>query len=280
MKVLITGGTGYIGGAMLPALQRRGHEVLALARRIPEGTVNGVRWVHGDLAAPLPELPAVDAIIHFAQASVPVPQSAEEMYAVNTHSTLRLLEHARRCGAERFMFASTGNVYGWGSRPFVEDDPLDPRTFYAVTKTNAENIIRGYRPYFETSILRFFTPYGAGQTARLIPDIVGRVRDGRAVTLREGGRPHLTPIYVDDAVEICCRLLEKPGHLTVNIAGDEHVSLRQIAQIAGEHLGRAAVLEDLAESAAGDLTADNSRMKEFSGFGKLTSLREGLARMF
>lgn len=279
MKILVTGGTGYIGSAMLPALLKQGHEVLALARRTPEGSANGVRWVHGDLAAPLPELPAVDAIIHLAQATVPVPQSAEEMYAVNAHSTLRLLEHARRCGAKRFMLASTGNVYGFGSRPFTEQDPLQPQGFYAVTKTNAENLVRGYQAYLDTVLLRFFTPYGVNQTARLIPDLINRVREGRSVTLREGGRPHLSPIYIDDAVEVCCRLLEKDGHLTVNVAGDQHVSLRQIAETAGELCGRPPVFEELTERALGDLTAENAHMKELTGITALLPVRDGIVRM-
>lgn len=279
MKILVTGGTGYIGSAMLPALLKRGHEVLALVRRIPEGCANGVRWVHGDLAAPLPELPSVDAIVHFAQATVPVPQSAEEMYAVNTHSTLRLLEHARRCGVKRFMLASTGNVYGFGNRPFTEQDPLKPQGFYAVTKTNAENLVRGYRAYMDTVLPRFFTPYGVGQTDRLIPDLIKRVREGRAITLREGGRPLLSPIYIDDTVEVCCRLLEKTGHLTVNVAGDQHMGIREIASMAGEFCGIEPVFEELAEPAVGDLTADNACMRELTGITRLISVREGMSRM-
>lgn len=279
MKILVTGGTGYIGNAMLPALLQRGHEVLALARRMPEGCANGVRWVYGDLAAPLPELPVIDAIVHFAQATVPVPQSAEEMYAVNTHSTLHLLEHARRCGVKRFMLASTGNVYGFGKRPFTEDDPLNPQGFYAVTKTNAENLVRGYRAYMDTVLLRFFTPYGIGQTARLIPDLIKRVREGRPITLREGGRPLLSPIYIDDTVEVCCRLLEKSGHITVNVAGDQHMSIRDIASKAGELCGIEPVFEDIAEPAAGDLTADNACMKEHTSAIHLLPLSEGLARI-
>ena len=154
MKVLVTGGTGYIGGALLPALLQRGHEIVGLARQLPEATTHGVTWIPCDLAATLPELPAVDAIFHLAQANVPVPQESEMMYQVNTCSTLRLLEHARRCGAKRFLLASTGNVYGWGSRPFVEGDPLRPQRLYPTTKVNAENLVRVYQEHFSTAILR------------------------------------------------------------------------------------------------------------------------------
>lgn len=279
MKVLVTGGTGYIGGALLPALVKRGHDVTAVARRLPDEAPAGVRWVQGDLTASLPDLPTVDAVIHLAQASVPFPQKATEMHAVNTLSTLHLLEHARQCGARRFMLASTGNVYGFGRRPFTEKDPLNAQGFYPVTKVNAENLVGGYRSFFDTTLLRLFTPYGAGQTARLVPNLIQSVREGKTITLREGGRPHLTPIYIDDTVEVCCRLLEKEGHLTVNVAGDEHVSLRQIAEIAGTFLARAPVFQELDEASAGDLTSENAYMKELTGMDHLLPVRDGLARM-
>jgi nucleoside-diphosphate-sugar epimerase len=279
MKVLVTGGTGYIGGALIPALLERGHEVVALVRKIPTEGAGKVNWVACDLATPLPELPAVDAIFHLAQANVPVPQESETMYAVNTVSTLRLLEHARRCGAQRFLLASTGNVYGWGDRPFVESDPLRPQRLYPTTKVNSENLVRTYQEHFSTAILRIFSPYGPGKAARLIPNLINSVREGRAITLRENGRPHLSPIFIDDLIECLCRLLELKGHHTVNLAGDEHVSLRRIAEVAGELCGREPVFETLDERAAGDLTGDNALMKELSGMNSLLSLREGIARM-
>jgi UDP-glucose 4-epimerase len=279
MKVFVTGGTGFIGRALLPALAGRGHDVVALARRVPDGKREGVLWLEGELGIGEASLPAVDAIIHLAQASVPFPQKAEEMYAVNTVSTLHLLEHARQCGAKRFMLASTGNVYGFGQRPFTEQDALRPQGFYPISKVNAENIVTGYRDFFDTALLRLFTPYGPGQAARLVPNLIQSVREGKTITLREGGRPHLTPIYIDDIVEVFCRLLEKDGQLTVNVAGDEHVSLRQIAEIAGECLGRAPVVQELDEPAAGDLTSENSFMKELTGMTRLLPVRDGIAHM-
>jgi UDP-glucose 4-epimerase len=279
MKVLVTGGTGYIGGALLPALLKRGHEVVALARTIPEGSSHGLTWIACDLAAPLPELPAVGAIFHLAQANVPVPQESETMYQVNTCSTLRLLEHGRRIGAQRFLLASTGNVYGWGGRPFVETDPLRPQKLYPTTKVNAENLVRTYQEHFSTAILRIFSPYGPGKAARLIPNLINSVREGRAITLRENGRPHLSPLFIDDLIECLCRLLELEGHHTVNLAGDEHVSLRRIAEVAGELCGRKPVFEMVDEPAAGDLTGDNALMKELTGMTSLLGLRDGIARM-
>jgi nucleoside-diphosphate-sugar epimerase len=73
--------------------------------------------------------------------------------------------------------------------------------------------------------------------------------------------------------------LELKGHQTVNLAGDEHVSLRRIAEVAGELCGREPLFEALDDPAAGDLTGDNALMKELTGITSLRSLRDGLARI-
>jgi nucleoside-diphosphate-sugar epimerase len=112
----------------------------------------------------------------------------------------------------------------------------------------------------------------------MIPAIVGRVRDGRAVTLTEGGRPNMNPIYIDDAVAAILAALEVDGHRIVNVAGDEVVSIRDIAEAAGEAVGTEPVFEDAAGSASGDVVADTTEFRAWIGDRPFTSLREGVAR--
>jgi nucleoside-diphosphate-sugar epimerase len=123
MKVLVTGSTGFVASHLLPALATQ-HEVYALghdAARIP--SLEGVEPLVVDLrSARDASLPDVDAVVHLAQANVPFPDGALDLHAVNTASTVALLDHARRCGASRFVFASSASVYGFGDRPWTEDD--------------------------------------------------------------------------------------------------------------------------------------------------------------
>src|SRR5262245_61485639 len=117
MKIVLTGGTGFIGRNLLNHLCPR-HEVFVLARR---GSVwpSPARacWIEQDLAraVEVSRLPSpIDAVIHLAQSSLykQFPDKAEDIFQINVESTFRLLEYARRASAKSFLFASTGGVYG------------------------------------------------------------------------------------------------------------------------------------------------------------------------
>lgn len=281
MKVLLTGASGFVGGYLAPGLVAAGHEVFALVRdpalySAPEG----VTAVEADLARPLDidSLPQADAVVHFAQANVALPDEAATLYRVNSSSTLDLLEHARRCGAGRFLYASSASVYGFGERPFSEDDPPSPPDLYAVSKLNSEQLAAAYGRFFATAVFRLVAPYGPGQAGRMIPGVIGRVRDGRAVTLNDGGRPRMNPIYVADAVESIVASLELDGHVVVNVAGDEVAGIGDLARLAGEALGREPVFEDGSAAVAGDIVADTTRFHELFELREPVGLAEGIRR--
>ena len=135
MRVLVTGATGFVAPHLIRRLVADGHEVLALGHdrsRIPAG--DGITPVVVDLAAQLDEaaVPDFDAVAHLAQANVPFPDGAGELYRVNVVSTQELLDLARRRGAARFVYASSGSVYGLGEGAVAEDDPRRADDFYGV----------------------------------------------------------------------------------------------------------------------------------------------------
>jgi UDP-glucose 4-epimerase len=282
VKVLVTGASGFVAPHLIRALVARGDEVVASARdaeRIPEGA--GIEPLPLDLAAPLDtvSLPEVDAIVHLAQANVPYPERALELYRVNPVSTLELLAAYARTGARRFVHASSGTVYGLGDRAFRESDPGKHHQLYATSKIHAEDLVARSADVLDGAVsLRLFAPYGPGQVNRMIPGIIGRVRDGRAVSLNDGGRPRVNPIYVDDAVAAIVAALAVDGHLVVNVAGDEVVTIRQIAEAAGRALGTAPVFEDGGGAVAGDVIADTSAFRAWLGDRPFVPLDEGVAR--
>jgi UDP-glucose 4-epimerase len=278
MRIVVTGVSGFIGSFLAPALAEEGHDVLALARR-PESvaTRDGVTPVECDLARPLDlELGAVDAIVHLAQANVPLPEGARELFGVNTYGTHELLDWGRRNGVARFVFASSGSVYGLGEGVVHEDTPRRSNDLYAVTKRAAEQLVESYAPeYASALILRPFAPYGPGQQGRLIPGLIRKVRGGEPVTLIDGGRPRMTPMFVDDTVRAFAAALELDGHHVVNVAGDQVVSIADLATAIADALGAEPVFDERSGS-PGDLIADNARMHELLGLGALVPLAEGI----
>jgi UDP-glucose 4-epimerase len=280
MRVLLTGASGFVGGRLAPALLDAGHELVCAARDPAYRPPLGAERIELDLSKPLDaaSLPEVDAIVHLAQANVRFPDDARELYRVNTASTLDLLDHARRSGAQRFVYASSGSVYGLGSRPFSEDDRLQGQDFYARTKIGGEALVGAYRDFLTTAVLRLVAPYGPGQRARLIPGLIERVRDGVPVTLNDGGRPRMNPLFVGDVVRVMLAVLDLEDHCVLNVAGDEPVTVKELAEAVGRVLGKEPRFENGASEVPGDLVADTTRLHMLLEAGPFVPLEEGLRR--
>lgn len=280
MKVLVTGATGFVASHLIPALLTAGHDVVACGHdesrldRYPSASRVVVDLRDRTLAGHLPS--QIDAVIHLAQANVGFPDAFADLWEVNAGSTARLLDWARRAGATSFVFASTGSVYGPGERPWHEDDPVVGGGAYAATKVAAERIVGAFAPHMSTVTLRLFGPYGMGQRARLVPGLVGRVLRGDAVSLREGGRPRINPVWIRDVVEVFTASLGLTGSHTVNVAGEEVLSIREMATIIGEVAGRVPVFEEVAGSTGGDTVGDTARLRELFGNRLFVPFRDGV----
>ena len=139
-RVLVTGGTGFLGKALLPQLQ--GHDIFAL-RRSPSGEENGISWIQADLGEPVntAALPGkIDAVIHLAQSPEyrNLPDGAPHVFRVNTAATAELLEYVRHAGAEQFLYASTGSIYEPFKGSMLETEPVAPKNFYPASKLAGE----------------------------------------------------------------------------------------------------------------------------------------------
>lgn len=262
----------------------KGHEVCAIARSSrATDTPSEVSWIAQDLAESLDysELPArVDAIIHLAQSRFykEFPERAQDIFNVNTWSTQHLLEYGRSAGIERFIFASSGGVYGFGDREFIETDPVNPTNFYLSSKCCAEMIIANYKDFFNTIVLRPFFVYGEGQDpTMLISRLVRSVLDAIEINV-QGEGIRINPVYVADAAKAFEQALAVAGNQIINIGGSEVLSLRQIGQTIGQELGREAVFKASGEGEPLGLVGSISKMKELLCAPE-TLFREGLARV-
>jgi len=281
VRVLITGATGLIGRRLVPMLQDRGHDVVALVRPGREADVGAEPFTH-DLMNPLDasRLPRVECVVHLAaHPHIHFPAHALELYRLNASATLELLEAARRLSVERFVLASTGGVYGFADEARREDDPTHAHDYYALTKLHGEALVDVYATHFATSVLRPFFPYGPGQQRdRLVPRLADAIARDDAVTIREDGGPLLNPIYVEDAAAAVAAASEGRAPAILNIAGLEVVSIAALAEAVGEIVGRAARFELNDKAPGGGLVGDVARLREVLGDHEFTPLQSGLRK--
>ena len=284
MRILVTGAAGFIGGHLIRRL-RREHEVFAVTRSRPSADgAEGVRWIEQDLSLPLDysRLPQhVDAVVHLAQSRFykEFPARADDIYGVNVNGTFQLLEYARAVGAERFVFTSTGGLYGYSYEKFVETDPISPLNFYLSSKYVAELLIGNYQQFFRTTVLRLFFVYGAGQAAgMLIPRLVRSVLAGDPVTIQGDEGIRINPIHVADAVGAFERALTLGGHHLINVGGPQVLSLREIGHVIAAEVGREPVFTMVAEQEPGHLVGDLATMSALLGAPRVP-FREGVVEV-
>jgi UDP-glucose 4-epimerase len=211
MRILVTGGTGYIGSHTAVALLEAGHELVVLDNLVNSSAevvdriaaIAGRRpvFVQGDvrdrtLLAGLFRAHAIEAVIHFAALKA-VGESWKlplEYYDNNVGGSIALLEAMQDAGVGRFVFSSSATVYGEASAPPIgEDAPCAPCNPYARTKRMVEEIVGDLEPGFSTVVLRYFNPAGAhpsgliGEAPHGVPNnLFPYVADVAA-----GVRPHL-----------------------------------------------------------------------------------------
>lgn len=246
MKILITGASGLLGSQAVSQLVGK-HEIHAVVRRAPAEAVSNVKYYVLDFSKndSLDELPSkIDVVIHLAQSSRfrDFPEGAADIFDVNVGSTAYLLDYARRSQAQSFILASSGGVYGAGDTAFKENAAIPQPGqlgYYLASKLCAEVLAQNYASLFNVTILRFFFMYGRGQKrSMLLPRLVDNVKLGSPITLQGNDGIRINPIHVSDAanaLESCIRLY---GSHTFNIAGNEILSIRDIAQSIAMAVGR------------------------------------------
>jgi nucleoside-diphosphate-sugar epimerase len=180
-------------------------------------------------------------------------------------STLKLLEYARRAGVKTFVLASTGGVYTPQQSVLHETDTVGISTlngFYPASKAMAEIVANQYRSFFNVIILRFFFVYGPGQNSTmLIPRLVDSVKNQKPVSLSGNDGIQINPIYVDDAVRAIKKCFDLGESGTFNIAGEEVLTMRQIAEQIAAALNTTANFNVQPGSEGQNLIASIDKMK-------------------
>lgn len=245
MKLIVTGACGYKGNVLVPKLLAAGHSVTAL----------DIMWFGNDLEqhpnlevrefdVRKPDeldLEGYDAIIHLSSvANDPCGDLDPKLtWEVSCLATMRLADKAVRAGVKRFIYASSGSVYGLKDEDQVTEDlELVPLSEYNKTKMVAERVLLSYADQINIQIVRPATVCGLSPRMRL--DVAVNMLAMQALTKGAitvlGGDQTRPNIHIDDITDLYVFLLDHPEASGVFNAGFENLSIRRIAEMIAEHI--------------------------------------------
>jgi UDP-glucose 4-epimerase len=301
VRVLITGGAGFIGSNLVEELLARGHEIRVLDNFSTGQRHNLARFerdvdvVEGDLRSYERVHRAVrgcEAVFH--QGALPsVPRSVQDPITtseVNVGGTLNVLLNARDQGVARLVFASSSSIYGDApGLPRTEAARPMPLAPYAVSKLAAEQYCRVFTTVYglETVSLRYFNVFGrrqdpASEYSAVIPRFIAAMREGTPPTIFGTGEQSRDFTHIDDVVAANLRAMEASGASgeVLNIARGQPHSLNELVAALNRLLD--SQIEPVhAQARPGDVDrswADISRARELLGYEPAVSFEEGLHR--
>ena len=305
MRVLVTGGAGFIGSHLVEKLLAASHDVVVLddfndfydpqiKHANIAGFVKDVTVYHVDLrdsesVRNLFHREKVDAIAHLAaRAGVrPSIQYPRLYYDTNVTGTLHLLEAARVTGIERFIFASSSSVYGaLKAIPFSEDEHLSQTISpYAATKVAGEFLCSTYSHLYNLRVvaLRYFTVYGPRQRPDLaIHQFTRRIYAGQPIDQFGDGSTRRDYTYIEDVIQGTMAALEYEGprYDIFNLGESDTIQLKELISAIENALGRKGKVNRLPEQ-PGDMPltcADISKARKLLGYNPTMKFSEGLPK--
>lgn len=260
MRILVSGGAGFVPSHLCDLLLARGHEVVALDNFVTGHRRNlatleahpGFSFVQADVSRELPVEGRFDRIYHMASPASPIDYVElpfETLYA-GSDGTRLLLERARNDGA-RFLLASTSEVYGDPAiHPQVEDywgnvNPIGVRSVYDEAKRYAEALSMAFARYHqvEVRIVRIFNTYGPRMRpndGRVMPAFCSQALRGEPLTVFGDGLQTRSFCYVSDLVEGISRLMESDLGTPCNVGNPHEMTMLQLAEYINRFTGNTA----------------------------------------
>lgn len=292
-KVIVTGGAGFIGSHLVPALLAEGYDVeviddLSAGKRehVPAGATLTILDVR-DTEKLREAMAGVRVVFHLAafpqvQYSIEHPLEAND---VNVNGTLSALQAARGAGVKRFVLASSAAVYGDKEAPeLVEDMPAEPKSPYGLHKQISELYCRLWSTLYgmETVCPRFFNVYGPGAPvtgayALVTAIFLKQKLDGKPLTITGDGQQTRDFVHVRDIARalIAAATSEKVGHgEIINIGSGVETSIKSVAEIYG---GEAVHIEPRIEPRRS--RAGIARARELLGWEPTVAIMDGIAEL-
>jgi len=303
MKILITGGAGFIGSNLAKKLMDRKDKVVLIDNfndyydpKLKQDRIKkylkgyDFKLYKGDIRdAKLMERifknEKIDKVMHLA-AMAGVRYSLKDPFLyedVNIKGTMNLLEMSAKYKIKNFVFASSSSVYGNNKKmPFCETDSVDtPISPYAATKKCTELIAHVYSHIYGLNVsgLRFFTVYGPwGRPDMALFSFTSNILDGKAIDVYNRGKMSRNFSYIDDIVSGIITVLDNPAKYEIyNIGGDKEETLMRYIEVLEENLGQKAK-KNLLPMQPGDVPSTCADIKKLRklGWKPETRIEEGI----
>jgi len=242
-RILITGGTGFIGEHLVSKLSGSENNITVLRHSQPISEsvqTSDIRMVEGDITEfdKLPSFEEYDTVVHLA-GKVSVSDSVENprnTFKTNIHGTENVLERARLDDINKFLYLSSASVYGNPeSLPISEEVTTSPIHPYAASKLAGENMVEAYAHSYDMNSVsaRVFTVYGPGQKSdNLVPKVIQQLEMGVDIIELGNLDPTRDFIHVEDVSEAIITLLDnlKEGYEVYNIGSGDEFSVEEIVR--------------------------------------------------
>lgn len=301
MKILITGGAGFIGSNLAKRLVNDGHSVVVLdnllrGNKLDKETYNEIQFINGDvrdLDQVIEASKGCDLVYHFAAVLGVdiVADNPVETMDVEVIGTRNVVMAAEINNIKKVMYASTSGIYGHSAieSALSEEVLVDPRTSYAMAKRYNEIYLASHHEEkgLDVVSLRFFNVYGWNQDNRMvIPRFFEQALNGNNITVFGSGKQTRDFTFIDDTIEACVRLIDIKGCHIVNIANEYEWCITDVAQsIKKITTSESNIVYLEAPKKRYDYEVErrvgsSEKLHKLTGYKPTTTLEEGLAKIY
>ncbi|KKP70333.1 UDP-glucose 4-epimerase GalE [candidate division CPR3 bacterium GWF2_35_18] len=295
MKILVTGGAGFIGSSIVKLLCDLKHQVVVfdnLSEGFSETVDKRATLIVADLkdrAAIQKSLKGIDVVIHMA-ALIEVSESVkhpDKYFENNVVNGINLLEEMRLSGVKKIIFSSTAAVYAENVPvPIKEDAPKFTGNPYGATKLMFEDMLFTYHKCygFHPTILRYFNAYGPWmkkhEESHVFPNFIKSIMKGKKVPLYWKGECVRDFVFVEDIAHAHVSPLTQTGFHVYNIGTEKGTRIDKLLDLIGKAVGKEYQIDDLGPRPGDQITtiADVSKIKKELGWKAAVSLEEGIKK--
>jgi UDP-glucose 4-epimerase len=300
MRILVTGGAGFIGSNLSKRLVKDGHQVVVLdnllrGNKLDKSTFDLIQFINGDVRdfeTVNSAAKGCDIIFHFAAVLGVdiVADNPVETMDVEVIGTRNIVNAAMQNNVQQVLYASTSGIYGHTSfeNLLTEEILVDPKTSYAMAKRYNEIYLASH--YEEKKInvisLRFFNVYGHNQDNRMVvPRFFEQAKSNEPITIFGTGKQTRDFTYIDDTVEACVRLMNIKGCHIVNIANENEWCIEDLGLKIVELTGSTSSIQYIdAPKKRYDYEVERRvgsslKLQAMTGYKPATNLEEGLLKI-